>query len=176
MADWRLRLAGRGDLDSLHAIACKKPVYRYMFDGEAPSRDFFYSRFAPSIEHAGERGLGLWLLVDDAAQCAGGVELRPYLAPRAAELSYLLDPGYWHQGLATRMAGTVISRAFQLGEIDAVIAGTDQPNLRSRALMQRLGMRFHRDVEYPLGAGVEYVLHRGGAVASSGGLLPLDCT
>ena len=26
--------------------------------------------------------------------------------------------------------------------------------------MRRLGMRFHKDVQYPLGAGVEYVIHR----------------
>lgn len=26
--------------------------------------------------------------------------------------------------------------------------------------MHRLGMRFHKEVQYPLGAGVEYVLHR----------------
>jgi hypothetical protein len=25
---------------------------------------------------------------------------------------------------------------------------------------KRLGMRFHKDVQYPLGAGVEYVIHR----------------
>jgi len=27
-------------------------------------------------------------------------------------------------------------------------------------VMRRLGMRFHKDVQYPLGAGVEYVMHR----------------
>jgi hypothetical protein len=29
--------------------------------------------------------------------------------------------------------------------------------------MRRLGMQFHKEVVYPLGAGVEYVLHRGDA-------------
>jgi hypothetical protein len=34
------------------------------------------------------------------------------------------------------------------------------PDAASLAVMRRLGMRFHKDVHYPLGAGVEYVLHR----------------
>ena len=58
------------------------------------------------------------------------------------------------------MAWTAISHAFLSSQIDSVIAGTDLPNTASLALMRRLGMRFHKDVRYPLGAGVEYVLHR----------------
>jgi hypothetical protein len=45
-------------------------------------------------------------------------------------------------------------------QIDSVIAWTDLPNTASLAVMRRLGMRFHKNVQYPLGAGVEYVLHR----------------
>jgi RimJ/RimL family protein N-acetyltransferase len=58
------------------------------------------------------------------------------------------------------MAWTAINRAFLSLQIDSVIAGTDLPNTPSIAVMRRLGMRFHKDVQYPLGAGVEYVLHR----------------
>jgi hypothetical protein len=43
---------------------------------------------------------------------------------------------------------------------DPQSAGTDLPNKASLAVMRRLGMRFHNDVQYPLGAGVEYVMHR----------------
>jgi [ribosomal protein S5]-alanine N-acetyltransferase len=71
-----------------------------------------------------------------------------------------LDPRYWGQGLALRMAWTVIARAFLSTRIDFVIAGTDLPNTASLAVMRRLGMHFHRELQYPLGPGVEYVLHR----------------
>jgi hypothetical protein len=39
-------------------------------------------------------------------------------------------------------------------------SGTDLPNTASLAVMRRLGIGFHKNVQYPLGAGVEYVLHR----------------
>jgi|SRR5580693_1701783 RimJ/RimL family protein N-acetyltransferase len=77
------------------------------------------------------------------------------------------EPIHWYidtfpmgQGLALRMAWTVITHAFLSSQIDSVIAGTDLPNTASLAVMRRLGMRFHKDVHYPLGAGVEYVLLR----------------
>jgi RimJ/RimL family protein N-acetyltransferase len=64
------------------------------------------------------------------------------------------------QGLALRMAWTAITHTFLSSQIDSVIAGADLANAASLAVMRRLGMRFHKDVQYPLGAGVEYVLHR----------------
>jgi len=51
-------------------------------------------------------------------------------------------------------------RAFHASQADFVIAGADVPNRASVSVMHRLGMRFHRDGHYPLGAGVEYVLRR----------------
>ena len=102
----------------------------------------------------------MWLLEGTSHSCIGCVELRPYPLPRATELTYLLDPDHWGQGLATRMAWTAISRAFQSPRFDIVVAGADVPNAASLALMQRLGMRFYKAVRYPLGAGLEYSLHR----------------
>jgi RimJ/RimL family protein N-acetyltransferase len=57
------------------------------------------------------------------------------------------------------MAWTAIAHAFGLSQISAVVAGSDQPNAASLAVMRRLGMRFHQNVQYPLGPGVEYVLN-----------------
>ena len=102
----------------------------------------------------------MWFLEDASTQYAGCVELQPYPSCGSAELTYLLDPRNWGQGLALRMAWTAITHTFLSSQIDSVIAGTDLANAASLAVMRRLGMRFHKDVQYPLGAGVEYALHR----------------
>ena len=158
--DWRLRPATLSDIDGLHALGSMPLVYRYLFDGAPPQRDFIAHRVARSLAHAAQPGFGMWFLEDAARRYAGCVELRPYPCPRTAELTYLLDPGHWGQGLAVRMAWTVIVRAFHASQADFVIAGADVPNRASVSVMHRLGMRFHRDGHYPLGAGVEYVLRR----------------
>lgn len=157
---WLLRPATTDNVDGLHALSCKPLVYRYLFDAEPPGRDFIADRIARSLVNMAEFGVGMWLLERPPLRYAGGVELRPYPAPGCVELTYLLDPACWGQGLAARMAWTAITRAFSLPSIDAVIAGADAPNAASFAVMRRLGMQFDKDVQYPLGAGAEYILRR----------------
>jgi RimJ/RimL family protein N-acetyltransferase len=157
---WRLRVARLDDIAGLHALASMPLVYRYLFDGAAPDREFIARRVAQAIASPPASGYGLWILQGDTTRCAGCVELRPYPAPRSAELTYLLDTANWRQGLAVRMAWTAITQVFLSSPIDAIIAGADLPNSASFAVMRRLGMRFHKAVQYPLGNGEEYVLHR----------------
>ena len=160
--DWRLRAADLSDTDGLYALASTPLVYRYLFDGAAPYKEFIRDRVAESVTNAvRETGLGMWFLEDVSARYAGCVEVRPYPAARTAEVIYLLDPRFWGQGLAQRMAWSAITHAFSSSQIHTIIAGADGENAASITVMQRLGMRFHKDVLYPLGPGVEYVLHRG---------------
>jgi [ribosomal protein S5]-alanine N-acetyltransferase len=157
---WRLRPADLNDVHGLHALASIPLVYRYLFDGVPPDKEYIARLLTQSVANARQTGLGMWFLEDSSSAYAGCVELRPYPSFRSLEVIYLLDPRYWGQGLALRMAWTVISHAFLSSQIDSVIAGTDLPNTASLAVMRRLGMRFHKAVQYPLGAGVEYLLHR----------------
>ncbi len=157
---WQLRAVTSNDIDSLHALGQQPMVYRYLFDATPPSRAFIADRIAQAIASASETGLGMWLLEGSTTRYAGSVQLQPQLAIRSAEITYLLDPRYWGQGLAVRMAWTAITQAFLSPAIDAVIAGADGPNTASFSVMRRLGMTFHRNVQYPLGAGMEYKLHR----------------
>jgi RimJ/RimL family protein N-acetyltransferase len=157
---WRLRAATIDDTEALLALASCPPVFRYLFDGAAPDRQTIAGVLTQSIATASDTGLGMWLLECAAAPPCGCVQLRPDLAARSAELIYLLHPRCWGQGLATRMAWTAITQAFLVSGIDLVVAGTDLPNIASLAVLRRLGMRFRRNVRYPLGVGVEYALHR----------------
>src|SRR5262249_36331310 len=130
------------------------------FDGSPPNKESIVRRAGESVANAESTGLGLWFLENASTRYAGCVQLGPYPSSRSTELTYLLDPRYWGQGLAVRMAWTAITHAFLSAQIDYVIAGADLPNTASLAVMRRLGMRFNKDVQYPLGAGVEFILHR----------------
>jgi [ribosomal protein S5]-alanine N-acetyltransferase len=157
---WWLRHASLADVDGLHALGSKPLVCRYLFDGSATSREYIAKRIADTIPVEPANGSGTWLLENNVVFCAGCVQLLPDLSKRITELTYLLDPDYWGQGLAVRMGWTAITQAFLSPRIDAVVAGADAPNKASFAVMQRLGMRFRRHVQYPLGPGMEYMLHR----------------
>jgi RimJ/RimL family protein N-acetyltransferase len=135
-------------------------VYRYLFDGAAPTRDYIARRIADTTPAEPANGSGTWLLVNTVVPCAGCVQLHSDLSKGTTELTYLLDPDYWGRGLAVRMGWTAITQAFLSSRIDAVVAGADAPNKASFAVMRRLGMRFHGHVQYPLGPGMEYILYR----------------
>ncbi|MEM9621222.1 MAG: GNAT family N-acetyltransferase [Pseudomonadota bacterium] len=144
---------------SVHALLCLPEVYQYLADGEPPSIGIAADWLADSGADWSAYGGGLWglLPVSDAAVPAGLVLLSDYADARM-ELTYLLHPDHWGSGLATRMAHTVMGRCFKRGQVHTIWAGADKPNVGSINVMQRLGMRFGRDVKYPSGEGVEYVM------------------
>jgi ribosomal-protein-alanine N-acetyltransferase len=158
--DWRLRAAELSDTEGLYALCTIPLIYRYLCDGAPPDKEFIRARVAQSVASVEETGLGMWFLEDVSTRYAGCVELRQYPAAGTAEVIYLLDPCLWGRGLALRMAWSAITRAFSSSQIHTIIAGADGENAASIAVMRRLGMRFHKDVLYPLGPGVEYALNR----------------
>jgi [ribosomal protein S5]-alanine N-acetyltransferase len=57
------------------------------------------------------------------------------------ELAYLFDEPYWGQGFATEIAGGVLERALQTGDFERIVAVAFPENVRSIAVMKRIGMR-----------------------------------
>lgn len=156
--EWHLRRASGQDVDALYALLCVPEVYRYLSDGVLPPRLQAEKWIELNRADNPARGLGLWLLKDVTHRLAGCVCLEAGSQPRAGELAYLLHPEYWGRGLATRMGWTVIEHIFREKLLDQIVAGADGPNQASIAVMIRLGMKYLRSVNYPLGPGVEYVL------------------
>ena len=164
-APYSLSPARQADADALHQMLCLPQVCRYLADGAPPPRaitDAWLDKSAVDFER---HEVGLWLL--HGGQELAGCVLLDVLdtlpgnagpkSKKAAELTYVLHPEHWGKGLATRMAWTVITHAFDVG-VDVILAGVDSPNTASRAVIKRLGMKFYRTVRYTLGQGEEYLL------------------
>jgi RimJ/RimL family protein N-acetyltransferase len=74
-----------------------------------------------------------------------------------AELLWFSHPDYWNRGYATEMAREAVRVAFDVLELDDVVSFTVHGNAASRAVMEKLGMTYERDVEH---AGLPHVLYR----------------
>jgi hypothetical protein len=72
---WWLRLATLDDLAGLQSLASIPLVYRYLFDGAAPEREFIAGRVAQSLTSTADTGVGMWLLENSSARYAGCVQL-----------------------------------------------------------------------------------------------------
>lgn len=143
------------DEEALQRLFRLPEVYEYLADGVEPPPSVAADWIGAAAE-SGRCGGGLWALTERRQERLLGVVRLS--GESELELTYLLHPGVWGAGYATRMAHTVMSIAFESGLVSAIWAGSDVPNVASIAVMKRLGMRFRRSVEYPAGAGVEYVI------------------
>lgn len=145
------------DEESVYALLCVPEVFKYLADGQTPPPAAAHAWVASAEHDRLHYGGGLWALKTDTPVSVlyGLVRLSDY-EDGTLELTYLLHPNVWHQGLATRMAHSVIGHCFKKGVAHAIWAGADGPNQASITVMQRLGMTFRNEASYPSGPGVEY--------------------
>ena len=71
--------------------------------------------------------------------------------PVGVEIGWALAPDAWGSGFAVEAARAVIADGFTRGGVPEVLAFTGATNIRSRAVMQRLGMvrTAERDFDHP---------------------------
>ena len=66
------------------------------------------------------------------------------------EIGWRLDRRFWGRGLATEAARAALQFGFERLSLDDIVSFTAVGNLRSRAVMERIGMRnAHQDFEHP---------------------------
>ena len=82
-----------------------------------------------------------------------GISRVPFEAPftPAVEIGWRLAQQYWHKGLATEGAQAVLSYAFRKLNLDAVVSFTVPANIRSRRVMEKIGLQHNPadDFDHP---------------------------
>jgi RimJ/RimL family protein N-acetyltransferase len=115
-------------------------------------------RVAGRIEaHFAQRGFGLWAVeIPGVTAFAGLVGLA---VPRfeaaftpCVEVSWRLARAHWGQGYATEAAGAALGFGFDQLGLNEIVSFTVPDNLRSRRVMERLGMTHDArdDFDHPL--------------------------
>ena len=100
---------------------------------------------ARNRDHFARHGFGLWAVeVPGSAPFVGFVGLavprfEAHFAP-CVEIGWRLAAEYWSRGYATEAASAVLAHAFGPLGLAEVVSFTAPANLRSRRVMERLGM------------------------------------
>jgi ribosomal-protein-alanine N-acetyltransferase len=107
-------------------------------------------------EHFAKHGFGLWAIeVADVAPFIGFAGLAvPRFSARftpCVEVGWRLASEHWGHGYATEAARLALGYGFGALALSEVVSFTSATNHRSRAVMQRLGMRYDPadDFEHP---------------------------
>lgn len=110
-------------------------------------------RFAEAMEQAWrDRGVGKWLAYADPTGAPigrGGLSLAVVEGTERAELGWALRRAVWGRGYATEIGRAGLDYAFSVLGLDQVVSFTEVHNARSRAVMERLGMRYVRRIVRP---------------------------
>jgi RimJ/RimL family protein N-acetyltransferase len=116
--------------------------------------------------HFERHGFGLWAVeIPGTAPFAGFIGLSvPAFAAAftpCVEIGWRLAAEHWGRGYAAEGARAVLACAFHTLELGEVVSFTVPANVRSRRVMERIGMRHDPadDFDHPAGAG-RHVLYR----------------
>jgi [ribosomal protein S5]-alanine N-acetyltransferase len=156
------RLVGRrpepGDATAYARIFTDARVAEEAWPEHLRTADRAHALLDDLLRHWERWGFGPWTVlaggtpIGYAGLCHADVGGRPEV-----ELMWFLDAGHWGRGYATEMAREAVRVAFEVLELDAVVAQTVDVNRASRSVMEKLGMSYERDVVH---VGLPHVLYR----------------
>ena len=133
------------DFESFASIARDPQVMRFIAEGD-PWSDSRIGWFMGK-QSALQESLGFcnWKLIDQVSgELIGFCGLAPLLPIDEIEIGWWLKPEYWKKGLAFEAAERALSAAFEIHEINRIVARAYRANTSSVVLMERLGMAFDR--------------------------------
>ena len=135
----QLRPLTAADGDALLALDADPPVMRFINGGRASTPAEITDGLRTWVGHR-------WLASDDAGQFVGWFSLRP-TGLQERELGYRLRREHWGRGYATEGSLAMLAVAFDHLGATRVWAQTMAVNTRSRAVLERCGMRYVRTFE-----------------------------
>jgi ribosomal-protein-alanine N-acetyltransferase len=111
-----------------------------------------------AIRHWERWGFGVWtVLAGDEVVGRIGLAHTTDTGRPEVELAWFVDPDHWGRGYATEFAQEAIRVAFEILELDSVVAFTMRTNTASQAVMEKLGMTYEADIVH---AGLPHVVFR----------------
>jgi [ribosomal protein S5]-alanine N-acetyltransferase len=122
----------------------------------------YADEWATTFERAWARdGVSKWIAydrVDGSLVGRGGLSRAPVDGEIRLEIGWTVHERFWGQGYASEIGRAGLDFAFgELGETE-VVAFTEPHNARSRAVMERLGMQYQRDITHHGGPYVLYAI------------------
>ena len=109
-------------------------------------------RFAERMESSWTHGLGKWLAYEVSTGAfvgRGGPSWAVVEGAGCVEIGWAFRREVWGRGYATEIGRAGLDLAFSVPGVEEVVAFTEVHNARSRAVMERLGMRFARRILRP---------------------------
>jgi [ribosomal protein S5]-alanine N-acetyltransferase len=139
----------------LFAALVHPAIYTYISDQPPASVSELAERYRRLESRSSPDGSQHWLnwaiRSIEHQRCIGYVQATVYPGS-TADFAFVLAPPFWGLGLARAASGAALSYLFTHFNVTSVFATVDRRNLRSSALLLRLGFQRISIASYPHGA------------------------
>jgi ribosomal-protein-alanine N-acetyltransferase len=156
------RLVGRrpepGDEEAYVSFFCDPRIDEEAWPSEFRTPERAREVLDGHIAHWDRWGFGPWaVLLGGEVVGWGGLRHTTIAGRPEVEVLWFMHPDHWGQGYTTEMAREAVRVAFDVLELDDVVAFTLPVNRPSRAVMEKLGMTYETEIEH---VGLPHVLYR----------------
>ena len=161
------------DAEALHSVWGDPEVMRYLPSEASASVAGTAERVERHVSRFAETGYGLCAVVERKdRRVVGTCGLFPveWVGPEV-EVAYHLARDVWNRGYATEAAGAWVAAAFDQLGLERVVALAYPANRASTRVMEKIGMRFDREVDKYGERLVQYAVERP-AVEAHGDVAP----
>ncbi len=132
------------------------------------------ANYTAFVDHFSKRGWGLWAVeLPNVSNFIGfiglnSVEFDAKFTP-CVEIGWRLSPDHWGKGYATEGALAALKAGFEEHNLDEIVAFTAADNIRSQAVMKKIGMQYSPEDDFdhpkvpdghPIKKHVLYRLHK----------------
>jgi [ribosomal protein S5]-alanine N-acetyltransferase len=149
------------DVDWLSGLLSDPQVCQFLLDDAAPLEKARGAAKAMIDLDQIRCRFGVWAIQDNGTgEIHGWAELsklRPWRGPGdEIALSYVLCRKSWGHGIATEAASRLLRYAFEVHELERVMAVTLAGNLASQRVLEKIGMRFVERAQLSWGPAIVY--------------------
>ena len=143
------------DFEPCAKLEADPRVIEYLpWPGPSP-RDLTYRAIERARSGLAENQYGWWAVeAPNVADFIGGVGLGVHTFESdftpCMEIGWRLAYEYWGKGYATEAASAVLAYAFETLHVDEIVSLSNVRNRRSFAVMERIGLLYERDIQWPL--------------------------
>lgn len=131
----------------LRPIAADPEVMRYISGGKPWPDERIREFVGRQIDHFDRLGYCLWkLLLKDTSAMIGFCGLQPLDGTAEIEIGWWLARGSWGQGLATEAARAALRDGFERAGLARIVAVALAANRASIHVMEKLGMKYEREM------------------------------
>jgi RimJ/RimL family protein N-acetyltransferase len=132
------------DLDALVQLRADPEVMRYIGD---QSREKVEQRLRYYISHYESHGFGMWAVIDKSTGAMAGWCGLVFLDETPeVEVGYGVARDYWGRGLMTEAARASLRYGFERAGLPRIVAVAMPEHTASRRIMEKLGMRYEKNV------------------------------